>query len=80
MTIVYLITTVGHGKGGHFHSLNTIANAIGSSDDVYVINIGFKPSDVFDKTNYKYAFISFNGYNFMSTYLEIKKLINQLNF
>jgi hypothetical protein len=78
MTIVYFITTVGHGKGGHFHSLNTIANAVGLSEDVHVINIGFKPSDVLDKTNYKYAFVDFNGYNFLSTYSKIKKLIKQL--
>lgn len=79
MTIVYFITTVGHGKGGHFHSLNTIANAVGLSEDVHVINIGFKPSDVLDKTNYKYSFVDFNGYNFMSTYFKIKKLIKKLH-
>lgn len=78
MIIVYFVTTVGHGKGGHFHSLNTIANAVGLSEDVYVINIGFKPSNVLDQTNYKYAFVGFNGYNFLSTYFNIKKLIKQL--
>lgn len=78
MTIVYLITTVGHGKGGHFHSLNTIANAVGSIENVHVVNIGFKPSDVLDKVNYEYSFVGFNGYNFLSTYSKIKKLIKQL--
>ena len=78
MKIVYFITTVGHGKGGHFHSLNTIANAIGSAQKVHIINIGFKPSDVLDKMNYEFTFVNFNGYNFISTFIKIKKLIKQL--
>jgi len=79
MTIVYFITTVGHGKGGHFHSLNTIANAVGLSEDVHVINIGFKPSDVLDKNNYEYSFVGFNGYNFISAYKKVKKLTKHIN-
>lgn len=79
MTIVYFITTVGHGKGGHFHSLNTIANALGISYKVHVINIGFKPSDVLDKANYEYSYVSFNGYNFMTTYSKINKLIKKID-
>ena len=61
MNIVYFITTVGHGKGGHFHSLNTIANAVGATENVHVINIGYKPSAVLDKNNYKFSYIDFNG-------------------
>lgn len=79
MRIVYFITTVGHGKGGHFHSLNTVANALGSTENVHVINIGFKPSEVLDKTNYEVTFVGFNGYNFLSTYLKIKTHLKQLN-
>lgn len=79
MTIVYLITTVGHGKGGHFHSLNTIANAVGVTDEVHVINIGFKPSEVLNEVNYKLSFVGFNGYNFFSTYYKLKKIIKGLN-
>lgn len=78
MTIVYFITTVGHGKGGHFHSLNTIANAIGKTQNVHVINIGYKPSEVLDSANYSYTFVSFNGYNVLTTYAKINKLIEQL--
>ncbi|WP_299119786.1 hypothetical protein [uncultured Winogradskyella sp.] len=79
MNIVYLITTVGHGKGGHFHSLNTIANEIGKTENVFVVNIGFKPSTVLNKTNYEFKYIGFNGFNFLSTYIKIKKLLKQLN-
>ena len=78
MTIVYFITTVGHGKGGHFHSLNTIANAIGETDNVHVVNLGVQPSEVLDKTNYNLSFVNFNGYNFLSVLFRIKKLISQL--
>lgn len=79
MTIVYFITTVGHGKGGHFHSLNTIANAIGKTANVHIINLGVKPSEVLDQANYKVSFINFTGYNFISVFFKIKKIINQLN-
>jgi glycosyltransferase involved in cell wall biosynthesis len=78
MTVVYFITTVGHGKGGHFHSLNTIANAIGETENVHVVNLGVKPSEVLDQTNYNLSFINFNGYNFLSVLFRIKKLIRQL--
>lgn len=79
MTIVYLITTLGHGKGGHFHSLNTIANTVGVNNEVSVINIGYKPSEVLDEANYKLSFVSYNAYNFFSTYFKIKKLIKVIN-
>lgn len=75
MTIVYFITTVGHGKGGHFHSLNTIANAVGETENVHVINLGIQPSEVLDKENYTVEFIKFTGYNFISVFFRIKKLI-----
>lgn len=79
MTIIYLITTVGHGKGGHFHSLNTIANEVGKTENVHVINIGFKSSEVLDKSNYKYSFIPFNGFNFLDALFKIKKIVKELN-
>jgi len=78
MTIVYFITTVGHGKGGHFHSLNTIANAMGETENVHVINFGVQASEVLDNKNYKLTFINFNGYNFLPAYFSIKKHIKTL--
>lgn len=78
MTFIYFITTVGHGKGGHFHSLNTIANAVGETENVHVINLGVQPSEVLDESNYRVSFVDFNGYNFLFVYFKIKKLVKQL--
>lgn len=79
MRIVYLITTKGHGKGGHFHSLNTIANTIGSVHDVHVINVGVQRSESLDSSNYKISFVKYNGYNFFKVFIKLKKLVNQGN-
>lgn len=78
MTIVYFISTVGHGKGGHFHSLNTIANALGKTQNVHIINIGVKPSEVLDTANFELTFIEFNGYNVVQAYLKAKRLVKKI--
>lgn len=76
LKIVYLISTVGHGKGGHFHSLATIANAMGKTNPVTVINIGRQESQVVKSgDHYNYQFVYFNGKRFFKT---LKKLANQL--
>lgn len=78
MRIVYLITTKGHGKGGHFHSLNTIANAMGSIHDVHVINVGVQRSESLDSSSYKISFVKYNGYNFFKVFLKLKKIIKHV--
>lgn len=79
MKIFYFITTVGHGKGGHFHSLNAISNEMAIKNEVYVINIGVKPSEVFSKGNFNFTFIRFNGYNFFSVLFQIFRKVKKEN-
>ena len=79
MKIIFFITSKGHGKGGHFHSLNTIANALGENNEVYVFNIGFKISESLDEKNYKIFFEKYTGYNFISTYKNLKKTVHLIN-
>ncbi|WP_138433366.1 glycosyltransferase [Winogradskyella algicola] len=78
MRIVYLITTKGHGKGGHFHSLNTIANTIGQVHDVHVINVGVQRSESLDSSSYKMSFVNYNGYNFFKVFLKLKKIVKHI--
>ncbi|MFN4764646.1 hypothetical protein ACKGJN_16065 [Gillisia sp. Q332] len=72
MRILFLITTIGHGKGGHFHSLNTIANELGKCHDVKILNIGIKQSSVFEEGNYSIQFLKYNGFNFLSVLTRLK--------
>jgi len=78
MKVVYLITTKGHGKGGHFHSLNTVANALGRVHDVYVINVGVQCSPSLDSSNYKISFVKYKGYDFVGTFFKLQKIVNKL--
>jgi glycosyltransferase involved in cell wall biosynthesis len=78
MTIFYFISTVGHGMGGHFHSLNTVANAMNSEHKVFVINIGSKPSEVFKNSKYNFLFFKFNGYNLPLVAFRLMKIILKL--
>lgn len=78
MKITFLITTKGHGKGGHFHSLNTIANAIGKKHDVQIFNIGVKISESLNEENCKIKFVRYTGYNFLQTYFKLKKQIKSI--
>lgn len=75
MKIIYFISTVGHGLGGHFHSLNTIASEMSKSNEVIVVNIGVKPSSVFSDCQFDYRFIEFKGFNFLQTLLKLKKIV-----
>ena len=40
MRILYMISVAGHGKGGHFHSLMTISEAMKTFVDVKIITVG----------------------------------------
>ncbi|MFA1575341.1 glycosyltransferase family protein [Vibrio cyclitrophicus] len=75
-SVVYLISTLGHGRGGHFQSLNIIANEVSKFSNVYVINIGKNHSEVLNQSGLNITNIYFNGYNILATiyrvYLELK--------
>lgn len=74
MKLLFIISSVGHGKGGHFFDLNTIANALGNSHEVYVVNIGKTKSVVFDDIQFTSEFVPFNGWNFFSVLSNIKSI------
>ena len=40
MKVLYLISVAGHGKGGHFHSLMSISEAMKASVDVKIVTVG----------------------------------------
>lgn len=71
MRVIYFVTTLRHGIGGHIYSLQTTADSLKDKIDVKIVNIGTKPSPVFNNSKINYQFIFCNGLNFLSV---IKKL------
>jgi len=46
MTILYFITNLNNGRGGHFHSLNHISRAMAQNNTVKIVLIGSENSDI----------------------------------
>lgn len=64
MRIIFCITTAGHGKGGHFHSLHSIAEELSGQHEVMVLNIGLTQSEVLNSSLYTTQFFAYSGLNF----------------
>lgn len=71
MKIMYMITTLGHGRGGHFYDLNVISNAMKKDNDVLIINIGLNNSPIIDELDIKTYNIYFNGLNIYKVIQEL---------
>jgi len=77
--IMFFISTVGHGLGGHFYSLRDIANSLSNHCKVCIVNIGKKKSPVLENLSYEVYFIPFCGTNFLYAYKELKKVYKSFN-
>lgn len=73
MKILYFISVHGHGRGGHFHSLNHISKKIGEDHDVKIISFGPGKSDIIESNPFFYKHFYFNGVNFLSLSRQINK-------
>ena len=73
MKIIYFISVHGHGRGGHFHSLNHISRVIGSEHRVKIISFGPGKSDIIASNPFFRSHIDFNGLNFFKLQLIIKQ-------
>lgn len=78
LKVLYCISSFGHGRGGHFYSMQTTVQAFSKIGDVSVVNFGFLPSKVARDTTQEYTFIRFIGFDFplavRSFVLELKRL------
>ena len=61
MKVAYVICTIGHGRGGHFHSLAVVAEALHSRIGCVIVNIGMQPSAVLQNSSVPFEFIYFDG-------------------
>lgn len=79
MKILFLISVYGHGRGGHFHSLNHISKKIGENSDVKIISFGPGKSNIIASNPYFLEHIDFNGINFIFFKNNLKELIQKFN-
>jgi len=79
MKILFLISVYGHGRGGHFHSLNHISKKIGENNDVKIVSFGPGKSNIIESNPYFAEHIPFNGFNFYNLKTEITKLTYKFN-
>ena len=79
MKILFFISVYGHGRGGHFHSLNHISRKIGENSDVKIISFGPGKSNIIESNPHFLEHIYFNGINFIYFKNKIKELIRNFN-
>jgi len=69
---------LGHGRGGHFHSLNQISKEIGKQLDVRIVLIGPGKSDILESNPYFLEQIHFNGVSLLSLRKNILSIIKKI--
>ncbi|WP_272666343.1 hypothetical protein [Providencia sp. PROV174] len=75
MKVFKFISTLGHGRGGHFYDITAISEALDNEGiDITIIEIGIKKSPVIEKSSINHLFIYFNGFNFFSLIRKLVKL------
>ena len=79
MRVLFFITVRGHGRGGHFHSLNHIASALGEKVKVGIYSIGPGKSEVISRNPFYKGDCFFNGRNLLSLKRQINKNIQDFN-
>ncbi|MCO5268233.1 MAG: glycosyltransferase family 4 protein [Brumimicrobium sp.] len=71
MKIIFFISVMGHGRGGHFHSLNHISNSLAKSNVIEIYTIGPGKSDVIrDNANFR-KHLPFHGTNIIKLRKEL---------
>jgi len=75
MKVLFLITVTGHGRGGHFHSLNHIASALGSEIEVGIVSVGPGTSEVLKTNPFFITSIYSNGINLFQTRMQLKQAL-----
>lgn len=74
MKILFIIAVKGHGRGGHFHSLDHISRSIGSKLSVGIISVGPGSSEIIQDNPYFLKHINFNGIGFIRLHKELSSI------
>lgn len=75
MKVLYIISVMGHGRGGHFHSLNQISLALSKSIDISIVSIGPGKSEIIKSNPFYFKHLYFNGLNLFSFRSEVLDLV-----
>lgn len=75
MKILFFISVHGHGRGGHFHSLNHISRRLGEENDVSIISIGPGKSDIIESNPHFRKHINYKGFDILKLRRVIKNEI-----
>lgn len=75
MKILFIISTLRTGQGGHFHSLNHISREVAKAHEVKIITLGPNTSKIIESNPFFYKSCYFNGRNFFSVRRRLKKVL-----
>ncbi|HSB93201.1 MAG TPA: hypothetical protein VLC28_08795, partial [Flavitalea sp.] len=79
MKVLYLISVAGHGKGGHFHSLLTISEAMKEAVDVKIMTVGSGTSKLIESTPNFHQHIRFESVPGRAFFNEFGDALKTLN-
>ncbi|MRH99164.1 glycosyltransferase [Kriegella sp. EG-1] len=76
MKILYVISVLKQGKGGHYHSLNHISREVAKKQTVGLITIGRVESHIISNNPYFLSNLHFDGLNIFSLYKSLNSLLS----
>ena len=71
MKILNLISTLGHGNGGHFYDLITVTEELQKSIKIINVNICRNESEVLNSSKIKLMNLKFNVFNFLFVLIKL---------
>ena len=72
--VLYIITTIGHGRGGHVFSLDHISKEMAKKADVRIISIGKAKDSILVDNPYFLKHVSFDGLSWINFHKEMTAL------
>ncbi len=75
MKVIFFISVMGHGRGGHFHSLNHISDALTQYVNSNIISVGPGKSQVISNNRSFHSHIDTNQYNFIQFRKKIQDIL-----
>lgn len=75
MKILFIISTIGQGKGGHFHSLNHISRELSKKHECKIITIGPGRSQIISKSPLFLMNLRLKGVHYISFLKQVKEVI-----
>jgi len=78
MKVLFFISVMGHGRGGHFHSLNHIAEALSEHVEALIISVGPGRSQIINNHKCFHSHIDTKEVNFIRFRKKIREILKQL--